>query len=66
VSVRGVDLHVVGVILMAAGTIGLMASLLFWNTWGGFGGYRRRRQVMIHDGPPTHSGERVFYEDEFA
>jgi hypothetical protein len=44
VDVRGVDIQVVGWILMAAGGLGLLVSLLFW----GWGGGRRGP----HDGPP--------------
>jgi hypothetical protein len=36
--VQGVDLKTVGVILMVVGAIGLLLSLIFWNSWGGFGG----------------------------
>ena len=31
----------VGVILMIVGILGLLLSLIFWSTWGGFGGWRR-------------------------
>jgi hypothetical protein len=37
VEVSGVDLTAVGVILMVVGIIGLLLSLVFWSTWGGFG-----------------------------
>jgi hypothetical protein len=33
-DVRGVDIQVVGWILMATGGLGLLVSLLFWS-WGG-------------------------------
>ena len=46
-QVRGVDLQAVGVILMVIGAIGLVASLIFWNSWGGFG----RRDVYVESGP---------------
>lgn len=45
--VQGVDLQAVGVILMAIGAIGLLLSLLFWNSWGGF----RNREVPVDGGP---------------
>ena len=35
--VQGVDLKTVGAILMIIGAIGLVLSLIFWNSWGGFG-----------------------------
>jgi len=36
-QVRNVDLHMVGTILMIVGAIGLVFSLIFWNSWGGWG-----------------------------
>jgi hypothetical protein len=36
-QVSGIDLQVAGVILMVVGAIGLIASLIFWSSWGGFG-----------------------------
>jgi hypothetical protein len=50
--VQGVDLQAVGAILMVIGAIGLVLSLIFWNSWGGFrraeyveGAPRRRRVI---------------------
>jgi hypothetical protein len=36
-TVSGVDLVAVGVILMIVGGLGLVISLIFWSSWGGFG-----------------------------
>ena len=36
-EVSGIDLQVAGVILVVVGVIGLIASLIFWSSWGGFG-----------------------------
>ena len=36
-EVSGLDLTAVGVILMVVGIIGLLLSLVFWSSWGGFG-----------------------------
>jgi len=36
-TVSGVDINAVGVILMVVGAIGLVVSLVFWSSWGGFG-----------------------------
>jgi uncharacterized protein DUF6458 len=33
----GIDINVVGVILMVVGAIGLVFSVIFWSSWGGFG-----------------------------
>jgi hypothetical protein len=35
--VSGIDLQVAGAILMQVGAIGLIAPLIFWSSWGGFG-----------------------------
>ena len=37
-EVSGIDVQVAGVILVVVGVIGLFASLVFWSSWGGFGG----------------------------
>jgi hypothetical protein len=43
---KEVDLQAVGVILMLIGALGLVLSLIFWNSWGGFG----RREVIVDGG----------------
>lgn len=45
--VQGIDLNAVGMILMVVGAIGLVLSLVFWNSWGGFGD----REVYVEGGP---------------
>ena len=40
VSAEGVNLDTVGVILMVVGGLGVVLSMMFWSTWGGFGGRR--------------------------
>jgi uncharacterized protein DUF6458 len=51
-SVSGVDINTVGVILMVVGALGLLLSLMFWSSWGGFGGASRRRTTYVEDAPP--------------
>jgi len=36
-TASGVNLGTVGVVLMVVGAIGLVLSLAFWSSWGGFG-----------------------------
>ena len=36
-EVSGIDIQVAGLILVIVGVIGLIASLVFWSSWGGFG-----------------------------
>ena len=52
---NGVDLTTVGVILMVVGLAGGLISLMFWSSWGGFGGFRR--DTVVHD-----RGDRVIEE----
>jgi hypothetical protein len=40
-SVSGLELQTIGVILMVVGALGLVLSMIFWSSWGGFGGERR-------------------------
>ena len=49
VNTRGLNIHEVGVILMIVGVMGLVVSLFFWNSWGGFGG--SRRTTVYEDAP---------------
>jgi hypothetical protein len=51
-EVSGVDIQVVGVILLVVGAIGALMSLIFWSSWGGFGGPAdrgRRRETIVED-----------------
>lgn len=36
-EVSGIDITAVGVILMIVGVVGILVSLVFWSSWGGFG-----------------------------
>ena len=45
---HGFNLNRVGLILMIVGIVGLIISLFYWQSWGGYGfggGYRRTRVV---------------------
>jgi hypothetical protein len=50
-EVSNVDLTAAGVILMIVGIIGLLVSLVFWSSWGGFG---TRETVREGGGPQTN------------
>ncbi len=45
VDTEGIDLNTVGVILMIAGGIGLLLSLLFWSSFAPF----RRERTVVRD-----------------
>lgn len=40
-SPSGLNIHVVGVILMCVGILGILLSLIYWESWGGRRGYAR-------------------------
>ena len=45
-DVSGVDIQVVGVILMIVGAVGILLDLIWWHSWrGGPMAYRRRAYV---------------------
>jgi hypothetical protein len=50
-EVGGIDIDAIGVILMVVGIIGAVLSMIFWSSWGGFGG-GRRRGAYVEEGPP--------------
>ena len=51
-TVSGIDLTVVGVILMIVGGVGLILSMLFWSSWGGFHATRTDTTVVRDDAYP--------------
>src|SRR5438093_12552976 len=55
-TVSGLEIHTVGWILLAVGAIGALLSLIFWSSWGGFGGPAegRRRTVVREDYQVKH------------
>jgi hypothetical protein len=61
-TTSGINIHAVGWILIAAGLIGLVLSLIMWDSWAGGGFYSRRRSVAYDDAPPT-TRRRVVRED---
>jgi hypothetical protein len=42
-TASGFSIHTVGIILMVVGAVGLVLSVIFWSSWGGFGGASARR-----------------------
>ena len=47
-NTSGFDINTIGVILMVVGVLGMVLSMLFWSSWGGFG----RRDTMVIDRSP--------------
>jgi hypothetical protein len=60
-TTSGVDIHTVGWILMIVGIVGLVLSMIMWDTWAG-GGYFTRRRTVAYDAPPS-GRRRVVRED---
>ena len=52
-TVSGVNLHTVGVVLMIVGVVGLVLSLVFWSSWGGFGSRKAANTTVVRDEPVT-------------
>jgi sulfite exporter TauE/SafE len=50
VTTSGFNIHTIGVILIVVGAIGLALSIVFWSSWGGFGGGYRRQRRVVNDG----------------
>jgi hypothetical protein len=62
-TTSGVNIHAVGWILMAAGLVGLVLSLILWDSWAGGGFYGRTRRTAAYDAPPAPPRRRVVRED---
>ncbi|MFN2582402.1 MAG: DUF6458 family protein [Candidatus Dormibacteria bacterium] len=56
----GIDLHTVGLILLAVGALGVILSLVFWSSWAGPGHFSRRR-----DYPPAGGGGTTVVSDRY-
>ena len=46
---EGIDVNAIGVILLIVGLVGLVLSLIFWSSWGGF----QRRATYVESEPPV-------------
>ncbi|HEX6763496.1 MAG TPA: hypothetical protein VF094_11915 [Gaiellaceae bacterium] len=43
------NVHTIGIILLVVGAIGLVVSMIFWSSWGGFG---HRETTTVIDNRP--------------
>jgi hypothetical protein len=59
VSSTHFNVATIGVILMIVGAVGFVVSLIFWSSWGGFGGYRRDRTIVDANGVTRHEREDI-------
>jgi len=56
VHTNGFNLNTIGLILMIVGAFGVVLSLFFWSSWGGF-----HRRTVTYDGPYA---DRTYVRDE--
>jgi hypothetical protein len=61
VTTSGVDIHTVGLILLAVGALGVVLSLMFWSSWGGPGYFSRRTTYV--DGPTSTRRRETMVDD---
>ena len=59
VSTSGFNVHTIGWILLIVGAIGALLSLVFWSSWGGFGG-----RTVVDEGPAP-GRRRTIVEDDY-
>jgi hypothetical protein len=52
-TTSGINLGTVGVVLMIVGAVGLLLSLVFWSSWGGFGSRSGATTTVVRDEPTT-------------
>jgi Domain of unknown function (DUF6458) len=57
-DLSGVDIQVVGVILMIVGAVGILLDLLWWHSWRGGMAYGRRAYVEGEPRPRGWGGRR--------
>ena len=51
-EVAGLDIQVVGWILLIVGILGVLLSMIFWSSWGGPAYWSSRRRTYVDEGPP--------------
>jgi len=62
---EGLDVNAIGVILLIVGLLGLILSMIFWSSWGGF----HRRTTYVEGEPvrravPRRRATTVVEEDD--
>ena len=61
---EGLDVNAIGVILLVVGLLGLVLSMIFWSSWGGF----HRRSTYVDDRgaypPPAARRRTTVVEDD--
>ena len=57
---EGLDVNAIGVILMIVGLLGLVISMIFWSSWGGF----RHRTAYVEGAPAPAAPRRTTVVEE--
>ncbi|MBA2475577.1 MAG: hypothetical protein H0V40_06445 [Actinobacteria bacterium] len=63
-ELEGIDITVVGVILLVVGLIGLVLSFLPWSPWGGPGATRRRAHGVDESVAGPRGGRTITYVEQ--
>jgi Domain of unknown function (DUF6458) len=50
-NIAGIDEDAIGWILIVIGIVGVILSMIFWSSWGGWAG---RRRTYVEEGPPGY------------
>jgi hypothetical protein len=58
VSTSGFNVNTIGYILLVVGIVGVLISMMFWSSWGGFGG-----RTTVAEGPATTRRRTTVEED---
>lgn len=63
-SSSAVDINTVGWILMVVGIVGLVLSMILWDSWMGRGAYGGRRRTVVHDAAPAAPARRTVVRED--
>ena len=53
VTTSGLDINMVGMILMVVGGLGLLLSMLFWSSFSPYGRGRQQQTTVVRDREPV-------------
>jgi hypothetical protein len=59
VSTSGFNVNTIGYILLVVGIVGALISMMFWSSWGGFGG-----RTTVAEGPAPTTRRRTTVEED--
>jgi hypothetical protein len=59
VSTTGFNVNTIGYILLVVGIVGVLISMMFWSSWGGFG-----RRTTVAEGRAPATRRRTTVEED--